>query len=1290
MKLRKQMLSLALVLALVLGLCPGVVAASSGYLDVSENHWAYPYIQDVTERGIMNGVGSNLFQPDGTMTRAMFVTVLARMSGEPLYPDEPSVFPDVPTGKYFSGAVNWATERQIVTGYPDGTFGTEQPVTREQAATFLARFAGVMNLTLEAVQEPVAFTDRDAIHSYARGSVDACSQAGILAGYPDGRFQPRKAITRAEAAKVFSVFLQVTGIDVPDPTEPPVDPPTDPPVDPPTDPPVDPPTDPPVDPPTDPPKQVRITFVGEHGYAKYQGRKVTEIAVSTGEPYVEFGIYGEWNDGFELEDAIASTGKMSRAGEVFILSDFDEDVTVQYTTRYRTVQVHFSITPNYQNMYVDTPQALTWGQTAQQPETKRTGYHVDGWYVDPECTTVYDFSQPVKEDLTLYSQWILNTYEVVYMVDGEVYHRTQVDHNRYVTNPKNPEKDGFVFNGWFFDAACTQPFDRAKDKILEDTTLYAGWAEAKLEYVYLDGKAGSDSNSGMTTSDAVKTFEKAKELLAGAAHKEIRVIGMVTVGDTQVWDLSEYPDAVVLRDESYPDSYMFWINASGNLTLQNITVDGGAKYWADEEGNDFVSYMVLNCTSGYLTLNEGTEFCNTTTKNTSTGAIGYLNGAHLTIQEGVKIHDNVGGYAGAFGCTTSGTSEITMNGGEIYNNTATYKSTSATSSTAAGAFLLAGSSKGANTVMTMNGGRIYNNRVENPEATYGAGAIYMYNRANFIMNGGEITGNTGINAAAIMTYGAAPSATTVVNHIDLNGGTIHDNHRTAAGGDISLRLHSDLTVGKEGVLKGNIWLQNIATRRPIQVSCPLTEPLHLVCEAIVYQNALLEGKDYTLTEADMSQVTLSQDLPPQYQLTLDRERNQIYIGSTQVIGTCIYLSGEGNDANDGLTRETAVATFARAKQLLIANQSATGDQVIRVLAGTTSSKPKVMTIVQDETWSLAGIPNAYVQVDGSTKGYLAYVKGATLTLEDIVVDGNRYYNTTTGTTTLFRVELGDPEKGDGEGPSILNLKSGTVLQNCNDETVYVYGGTLNLYDGAKITGVAAKDGTIYSTGSYLASTGVDRTPVVNVYGGEIVNNEARCFDALGATKLNIYGGLFANNVLSTGGGAVIYTSSASAEIQIFGGTFQNNALLGTTATSAGTIFCTNQAVRPVILGGTFTGNTCALDPNRNGFASLGAVGRSMAPVIRTGENPLDLSHVPFFWAVADEAGCLHIDGALTSTVRVVYQETPASGTVVAMGAEHYTLTTSDLGKLVCLNEGITLSLDTANNQIVVGESQTNN
>ena len=114
MKLRTRLLSLALVLGLILGLCPGALAAGS-YADVPEDNWAYPYIEDMTEQGWMEGVDVHRFSPNGTMTRAMFVTVLARMSGQTLYPEEPSVFPDVPAGRYFTGAVNWAAEKQIVT-----------------------------------------------------------------------------------------------------------------------------------------------------------------------------------------------------------------------------------------------------------------------------------------------------------------------------------------------------------------------------------------------------------------------------------------------------------------------------------------------------------------------------------------------------------------------------------------------------------------------------------------------------------------------------------------------------------------------------------------------------------------------------------------------------------------------------------------------------------------------------------------------------------------------------------------------------------------------------------------------------------------------------------------------------------------------------------------------------------------------------------------------------------------------------------------------------------------------
>lgn len=92
--MKKRMLSLLLAVALVLGLCPSVFAAGSSYADVLDTHWAHPYIEDVTEKGIMNGVDDKNFAPEDAMTRAMFVTVLARLSGDTL--TEQTSFSDVP------------------------------------------------------------------------------------------------------------------------------------------------------------------------------------------------------------------------------------------------------------------------------------------------------------------------------------------------------------------------------------------------------------------------------------------------------------------------------------------------------------------------------------------------------------------------------------------------------------------------------------------------------------------------------------------------------------------------------------------------------------------------------------------------------------------------------------------------------------------------------------------------------------------------------------------------------------------------------------------------------------------------------------------------------------------------------------------------------------------------------------------------------------------------------------------------------------------------------------------
>ena len=114
---------------------------------------------------------------------------------------------------------------------------------------------------------------------------------------------------------------------------------------------------------------------------------------------------------------------------------------------------------------------------------------------------------------------------------------------------------------------------------------------------------------------------------------------------------------------------MFWVNATGNLTLQNICIDGGAQRWAAEDGTPFSSYIVGNCTSGKLTLNAGTEICNTVTTSSN---ILFLHNADFTMNDGASIHDNTCKTATIGLSTTKGGSSIVLNGGEIHHNTVTY------------------------------------------------------------------------------------------------------------------------------------------------------------------------------------------------------------------------------------------------------------------------------------------------------------------------------------------------------------------------------------------------------------------------------------------------------------------------------------------------------------------------------------------------------------------------------------------------------------------------------------------
>lgn len=184
-KLLRRVLALALVFCMVLTTVPAAFAAeNSQFTDVNANHWAYPYIQDVVSQELFQGTGSNRFTPEGTMTRGMLATVLSRMAGVAVDNQADAGFRDVPTGKWYTGAVAWAAQEKIIRGFGDGTFGPTKPVTREQAATMLVRYADTMGLYLRQTVEAQTFTDESAIQGWAKDAVLLLQMAQVLSGYP--------------------------------------------------------------------------------------------------------------------------------------------------------------------------------------------------------------------------------------------------------------------------------------------------------------------------------------------------------------------------------------------------------------------------------------------------------------------------------------------------------------------------------------------------------------------------------------------------------------------------------------------------------------------------------------------------------------------------------------------------------------------------------------------------------------------------------------------------------------------------------------------------------------------------------------------------------------------------------------------------------------------------------------------------------------------------------------------------------------------------------------------------
>ena len=181
---------------------PEKSGSSFPFTDVAQGHWSYPYVKALYDNGIVQGMTAALFQPEGTLTRGQFVTLLGRMAGVNAKNYVNCKFSDVDANSYYAPYAEWARQKGIVQGVGDDRFAPEAPATREQLAVITANYAEAQNVKLTAVNAAVSFTDASSISPWAKDAVAQLQKAGVLNGYPDGSFQPQNPVTREEACKI--------------------------------------------------------------------------------------------------------------------------------------------------------------------------------------------------------------------------------------------------------------------------------------------------------------------------------------------------------------------------------------------------------------------------------------------------------------------------------------------------------------------------------------------------------------------------------------------------------------------------------------------------------------------------------------------------------------------------------------------------------------------------------------------------------------------------------------------------------------------------------------------------------------------------------------------------------------------------------------------------------------------------------------------------------------------------------------------------------------------------------
>lgn len=214
-KYLQRFAAVALALCMIIGILPmSALAIDSNmpFSDVPSSAWYYDAVAYVYENGLMAGTSGTTFSPNSALTRAMLVTVLYRLAGEPEMRTAAD-FSDVPASGWYAESVAWAQENGIAAGYADGSFAPDAPVTREQLVAMQYRYAMFKGRNTDVHTDLDSFKDAAATSNWAQEAMQWAVAAKIIYGKEGNALDPAGLSTRAEAASVIMRFVEATEND---------------------------------------------------------------------------------------------------------------------------------------------------------------------------------------------------------------------------------------------------------------------------------------------------------------------------------------------------------------------------------------------------------------------------------------------------------------------------------------------------------------------------------------------------------------------------------------------------------------------------------------------------------------------------------------------------------------------------------------------------------------------------------------------------------------------------------------------------------------------------------------------------------------------------------------------------------------------------------------------------------------------------------------------------------------------------------------------------------------------